>query len=58
MDEKTVNDVMSVRRKFLHGIGHRMDGIIPEGSVAFHFHLGKYTGKHDTNERAVEAKEE
>lgn len=57
MDEKTVNDVLAVRRQFLHGIGHRMEGIVSEGSVTFHYHLGKYTGKLETHEKADEAKE-
>ena len=57
MAEKTVNDVLTVRRKFLHGIGERMRGLVPNGSVTFHFNRGEYTGKHDVNEKADKAKE-
>lgn len=57
MDENTVNEVDSARHKYLHGIGRRMDGIIPEGNVTFNFHQGKYTGKHTLALLADEAKE-
>ena len=58
MDENTVNEVDSARHKFLHGIGRRMEGLIREGNVMFHFHLSKYTGKFTMNQTSDEAKEE
>ena len=58
MDEKTINDVLAVRRKFLHGIGHRMEGLIFNGSVEFHFnHLGKYAGVNTVKEKGERNKE-
>jgi len=57
MDEKILQNVLNIRRKFLHAIGDRMRGIISNGSVTFHFNRGEYTGVHDVVDKANKAKE-
>ena len=58
MDEATLQQALAERKTFLHMIGERMRGLVPNGSVTFHFNRGEYTGVHDVIDKANRAKEQ
>ena len=57
-DTLNIPQALAERKTFLHMIGERMRGLVPNGSVTFHFNRGEYTGVHDVIDKANRAKEQ